>query len=65
MGTEFGYVRVSSQDQNEARQLATMREHGIPKERLFIDKASGRNFQRPQYQALVRRLQPGDCLCVR
>ena len=64
MGIEYGYARVSSQDQNEARQLAVMREHGIPEERIFVDKASGKDFERPQYQAMLTALRPGDRLCV-
>lgn len=64
MGIEYGYVRVSSQDQNESRQLAAMRENGVPEERIFVDKASGKDFERPQYQAMLTVLRPGDRLCV-
>ena len=64
MGIVYGYVRVSSHDQNEARQMATMNENGILPEHIFIDKQSGKDFDRPQYQALFRLLQPGDCLCI-
>ena len=41
-----------------------MREHGIPEERIFVDKASGKDFERPQYQAMLTALRPGDRLCV-
>jgi len=64
MDTDYGYVRVSSHDQNEARQMAIMNSNGINREHIFIDKLSGKNFERPQYKALVELLQPGDRLCV-
>lgn len=64
MGIDYGYVRVSSQDQNEARQIAAMQENGIRPEHIFIDKKSGKDFDRPQYLALLRCLQAGDRLCV-
>ena len=49
----FGYVRVSTAEQNEERQLAEMQKCGVPKEQLYIDKVSGKNFNRPQYMKLV------------
>jgi len=61
----YGYVRVSSTDQNEDRQLVAMDELQIPTERIFIDKLSGKDFQRPAYKSLVRRLRPGDLLYVK
>lgn len=61
----YGYVRVSSKDQNEERQVLAMREFGIPDERIFIEKQSGKNFDRPVYQKLLRRLQPGDVLVIK
>jgi DNA invertase Pin-like site-specific DNA recombinase len=64
MGEIYGYVRVSSIDQNENRQLMALCEHSIAKERIFTDKISGKNFQRPQYQTMLKRLQPGDQLCI-
>ena len=63
MTQTYGYVRVSSADQNEDRQLMTMREYSITADRIYMDKLSGKNFQRPQYRALLRRL-PGDLLCI-
>jgi len=60
----YGYVRVSSADQNEARQVAALRGKGIPKGRIYIDKRSGKDFERPAYQRLLKRLRPGDLLCV-
>lgn len=58
----YGYVRVSTVDQNEERQLVVMREKKVPEEHIYIDKQSGKDFDRPQYQKLVSRLQPGDLL---
>lgn len=58
----FGYVRVSSADQNEVRQLLALREKGVPERNLYIDKQSGKDFDRPAYKRLVGRLRPGDLL---
>lgn len=58
----YGYIRVSSTDQNEDRQLVAMRELLIPRAQIFIDKQSGKDFDRPQYRALMKRLKPGDLL---
>ena len=60
----YGYIRVSSTDQNEARQLAALRDRGIPRGKIYTDRQSGKDFQRPQYQRLLKRLLPGDLLCV-
>ena len=60
----YGYVRVSSTDQNEERQLVALWEKGIPASRIFIDKQSGKDFNRPQYKKLVRKLKAGDLLYV-
>lgn len=61
----YGYVRVSTQVQNEARQLAAMREFGIDEENIVIEKLSGRDFNRPRYHALVGGLCPGDVLVIK
>lgn len=61
----FGYVRVSTQDQNEARQVIAMQEFGIDMQHLFIEKQSGKDFNRPQYQRLLRKLKPGDTLVIK
>lgn len=63
-GRQYGYVRVSSREQNEARQLAAMRNAGIRAEYIFADKQSGRDFDRPQYKKLLHRLRRGDTLFV-
>lgn len=60
----YGYVRVSSTDQNEDRQMIAMSETGMPKNNIFMDKMSGKNFERPQYQKLLKKLKPGDLLYV-
>ena len=62
--TVFGYVRVSSRDQNEGRQVAKMKALGIADRNIFIDKASGKDFNRPEYQTLRRALQPGDLVYI-
>ena len=61
---EYGYVRVSSLDQNEERQLIEMKNLGIPEERIFKDKQSGKDFDRPNYKRLVRKLKKGDLLYI-
>ncbi|GGD28931.1 recombinase family protein [Pontibacillus salipaludis] len=61
---QYGYIRVSSKDQNEERQIAAMNEKGIHKRDIFIDKVSGKDFEREQYQLLKRILRPGDLLYI-
>ncbi len=60
----YGYVRVSSIDQNEERQLVEMRKLDIPPKNIYIDKQSGKDFVRPKYMRLVKRLQKGDLLYI-
>jgi len=60
----YGYIRVSSTDQNEDRQRLALAAQGIPEKQIFMDKQSGKDFHRPQYQSLVKALQPGDLLYV-
>lgn len=64
MNNIYGYVRVSSRDQNEARQLDAMAEHDVPLQNVYVDKQSGKNFDRPQYKRLMRKLKPGDVMIV-
>lgn len=64
-GIIYGYARVSAKDQNEARQLIALKTFGICQTRIFLDKQSGMNFQRPQYQRLLKRLKKGDTLVVK
>lgn len=66
MGKTYGYVRVSSQDQNEARQYIELIERGIDKKRIYMDKLSGKDFNRPAYHKLVyKKLKPGDLLVIK
>ncbi|WP_440112208.1 recombinase family protein [Paenibacillus sp. QZ-Y1] len=62
---KYGYIRVSSKDQNEARQLEAMKDLGIMDRDYFIDKQSGKNFDRPYYQAMKNVLRKGDILFVK
>ncbi len=57
---KFFYVRVSSKDQSVERQVAVAKEMGIPEEYVFIEKASGKDFKRPEYQLMKRMLRSGD-----
>ena len=65
MNTIYGYARVSSTDQNAARQLTALREMGVPEKGIFLDKQSGKDFDRPQYRRLLRRLKEDDLLCIK
>ena len=64
MAKEYGYVRVSSTDQNEDRQLMAMEEKGVSPSGIYIDKQSGKDFDRPQYKRLLKKLKPGDLLYI-
>jgi len=64
-GITYGYVRVSTREQNEARQLAAMREFGVAEENIVTEKLSGKDFNRPLYQRLVKGLRPQDVLVVK
>ena len=61
----YGYIRVSTRDQNEDRQLIALRELHIPEKNIFIDKQSGKDFNRPQYKRLVRKLKKDDLLYIK
>ena len=61
----YGYIRVSTREQNEDRQLIALREMAVPEANLFIDKQSGKDFQRPQYKKLVRKLKKDDLLYIK
>lgn len=60
----YGYIRVSSTDQNEDRQRIAMEAKDVPKKNIYIDKQSGKDFERPQYKRLVRKLKAGDLLYI-
>ncbi|MBQ6976527.1 MAG: recombinase family protein [Selenomonadaceae bacterium] len=64
-GITYGYVRVSTKDQNEDRQLIAMENFGIPPDKIFIDKHSGKNFERPAYKNLLAILQPSDTVVIK
>ena len=58
----FGYVRISSADQNEDRQIKAMRQMGVQENHIYVDKQSGKDFKRPQYAKLIQKLREGDLL---
>ena len=62
---EYGYVRVSTREQNEQRQMLAIKEYGIEKTRIFMDKQSGKDFERPNYKKLIRKLKSGDTLVIK
>ncbi|MCI8714963.1 MAG: recombinase family protein [Oscillospiraceae bacterium] len=64
MTNTFGYIRVSSTDQNEDRQLDALRGKAVPPRNIYMDKQSGKDFNRPQYRRMVRRLRRGDLLYI-
>ena len=61
----YGYIRVSTAEQNEDRQLLAMQEIGILKENIYMDKQSGKDFNRPSYKRLLRKLRAGDTLYIK
>ena len=61
----YGYVRVSSRDQNEERQMIALKEFPVVLENIFIDKQSGKDFERPEYQRLLQKLQKDDVVVVK
>ncbi len=65
MSEVFGYVRVSSKDQNEDRQLIALAELAVPEKNVFVDKQSGKDFRRPMYRKLVRRLKENDTVYIK
>ena len=65
MGNVYGYIRVSSKDQNEDRQMIAMKELNIPQSNIYLDKQSGKDFNRPRYKRLLRRLRQDDLLYIK
>ena len=63
--TVYGYVRVSTKDQNEARQVIAMEGFGVGRRHIFPDRQSGKDFNRPQYRRFLRRLKKGDTLVIK
>ena len=64
MGNMYGYIRVSSTDQHEDRQLIAMAERGITESHIYMDKQSGKDFDRSSYKTLMKKLRSGDQLCI-
>lgn len=62
---EYGYIRVSTKEQNEQRQLIALSEFGIRESHIFMDKQSGKDFARPNYQKLIRKLKSGDTIVIK
>ncbi len=65
IGNIYGYVRVSTREQNEDRQLIAMREIAVLEANIYLDKQSGKDFDRPQYQRLIRKLKKDDLLYIK
>ena len=65
MSQTYGYARVSSIDQHEDRQIAALVSEGVDMSHIFVDKISGKDFDRPMYRELVSRLKKGDLLCIK
>ena len=61
----YGYIRVSTREQNEDRQLIALREMSIPEQNIFMNKQPGKDFNRPQYKKLVKKLKPDDLLYIK
>ena len=61
----YGYIRVSTREQNEGWQLIALREMAVPKQNIFMDKQSGKDFNRPQYKKLLKKLKPDDLLYIK
>ncbi|MDD7259703.1 MAG: recombinase family protein [Eubacteriales bacterium] len=64
-GTVYGYIRVSTREQNEDRQRIAMEEAGVPERNVYMDKQSGKDFNRPQYKKLLRKLKKDDLLYIK
>ena len=65
MGNIYGYVRVSTKEQNEDRQLIALHDVGVMQKNIYMDKQSGKDFNRPQYKKLLKKLKPGDLLYIK
>ena len=61
----YGYIRVSSRDQNEDRQLIALKEVGVPEKNIYLDKQSGKDFNRPQYKKLLRKMKKDDLVYIK
>lgn len=61
----FGYARISTKEQNEDRQIIALKEMGVPEKNIFLDKLSGKNFERPQYKKMIRKLDNNSVLYIK
>lgn len=61
----YGYVRVSTKEQNEDRQMIALRDVAVPERNIYVDKQSGKDFERPQYKKLLRKMKKDDLLCIK
>lgn len=61
----YGYIRVSTKDQNEARQMIAMRDFGVEENNIIVEKLSGKDFNRPLYKKLLKKIKPGDTLVLK
>lgn len=61
----YGYIRVSTREQKEDRQLEALKNYKIKEENIYIDKISGKDFKRPQYQKLIRKVKKGDIIVIK
>ncbi|MCL1951942.1 MAG: recombinase family protein [Oscillospiraceae bacterium] len=64
MVADYGYVRISTHQQNEDRQMISMAEQGVPAKNIYVDKQSGKDFERKAYRAMLKRLRPGDTIIL-
>ncbi len=65
MGNVYGYMRVSTKEQNEIRQLLALQEMRVPEKNIYLDKQSGKDFRRPRYRQLLQKLKPEDILYIK
>lgn len=63
--TTYGYVLISTKDQNEDRQFLALKEFGVKEKHIYMDKLSGKDFNRPEYRKMIRKLQPEDILVLK
>lgn len=62
---KYGYIRVSTKEQNPERQFMALKEFNIPESNIFLDKLSGKDFRRPEYLKLLRKIRRGDLLIIK
>ena len=65
MAETYGYVRVSTKDQNEDRQIIAMEQFGVERKNIFLDKQSGKDFNRPRYRRMIKSIREGDVVVIK